>query len=196
MRRGPRASLVVTATIVGATVAPGFGAAQPRPQSPQDRPAPQPFGLFLANEGIILVGGQGAVVVFDALFRDGVEGYQTISREGPTLEDPWHFAGGVTLAVASHHHPDHFDAPAVLAHLRTNPGTRFVSTETAVDLLRALNPTESVMSRVTASWPVEGERDLLDFGTVRLETLNLHHGRGRSPTVQNLGHLVEAGGLR
>jgi L-ascorbate metabolism protein UlaG (beta-lactamase superfamily) len=53
-----------------------------------------------------------------------------------------------------------------------------------------------VLERIEAVLPLEGERPVvLDLG-LELQVLNLHHGRGRTPPVQNLGFLVEMGGVR
>ena len=55
---------------------------------------------------------------------------------------------------------------------------------------------EEVAGRVAAFWPDEGQRAAFSHAGVRLTVLNLHHGRGRNPTVQNLGLLLDVGGLR
>lgn len=156
----------------------------------------EPHGIFLGNEGIVLNPDGTSLVLLDGLFREGVDGYQTVPpRLRETFEGAIRIGGGVSLAVATHHHPDHFDAAAVVAYLEANPSGRFVSTPNAVARIRDLAPGDDVMSRVVSSYPAENERESFEFDGVGLQTLNLHHGRSRSE-IQNLGHLVEFGGLR
>ena len=189
-----RAALVAAAA-VGATLP---ASAQ---QVPHSGPSPpfEPFGIYLANEGVALNLDGPSLIVIDGLFREGVRGYQTIEPEVRERFEGEVFMDAGRLALATHHHPDHFDAGAVLAHLSNNPGSRFVSTPTAVSLLEALDPPPEVRARISASYPAESERERFDFegrrGSIRLQTLNLHHGRRGTP-IENLGHLVEAGGLR
>lgn len=182
--------LVALGLIVGLA---GSTSAQQRPHSgPTPDPAFRPFGLYFGNEGVFLNPG-GDWVLIDGLFRNGVRGYQTVPA--PWLDG---FEGRMPHGVilASHHHADHFDPESVLAHLQSNPKSEFVSTPNAVALIRELDPGAGVLARVHASYPDEGDRESFEFGRrVRLQTLNLHHGRSRSE-IQNLGHLVDAGGFR
>src|SRR5262245_25828774 len=79
---------------------------------------------YLANEGFMIAGG-GRKLLIDALFREGVEGYATITpatRE--LLEQARSPFDGVDAVFAAHFHDDHFDAEAVLAHLTHNLNTR------------------------------------------------------------------------
>lgn len=51
------------------------------------------------------------------------------------------------------------------------------------------------MARARGLMPAEGQRVELAPNGVGLTLLNLHHGRHRSPPVQNLGFLIEIGGV-
>ncbi len=157
---------------------------------------------YLANEGVLIVAA-GRTVVLDALFREGVVHY---ARPGVSIREPLEEAtgafSGLDLVLATHHHADHFDAEAVLRHLRSNPEGRFISTLQAVSRLEAAEAAagggagaESVMSRVTGAWPAEGDRETVAFGRIEVELLNLHHGR-RGEEVQNLGFLLDIDGFR
>lgn len=177
------------------------------------RPAPPDSALiaYIANEGVMLVAA-GKTVLIDALFRDGVSGYETVaSSMREALERGIGAFSGVELVLASHHHPDHFDAAAVLRHLANNPIARFVSTRQASALLDAASAagTEGALKtsvggvdqtasleRVVGVWPEEGRDTLLAFGDIELRVLNLHHGRDFDPPVENLGLLVNAGGFK
>jgi L-ascorbate metabolism protein UlaG (beta-lactamase superfamily) len=82
----------------------------------------------VANAGVMLRCGTTAVLV-DALFREGVDGYETIeasTREA--LETGRAPFDGVVLVLATHNHRDHFDAAAVARHLRANRQAEFWGT--------------------------------------------------------------------
>lgn len=152
---------------------------------------------FLANEGFLLSAGETRVLV-DALFGDGIAGYPAVPEEiRRDLEGGAGRFAGVDLVLASHHHGDHFDPQAVARFLRAQPTARFVSTPQAVERLRQAAPGDALAGRAEGIWPPEGERVSLELGDdLRLSILNLHHGRGRRPEVQNLGFVIELGGLR
>ncbi len=182
-----RTGAVAFVAIVAALALPPVEASG-QPPSSHGRSAPERFGLHLGNEGVLVSLGTDWVLI-DGLYREGVDGYRTVPE---TLLLDRKFMG-VGVVLATHHHADHFDAATVLAHLAANPGNHFVSTPDAVDRLHALEPAGAVRSRIRASYPVEGERERFELGRFGLETLNLHHGRGRG--IQNIGHLVTGGGL-
>ncbi|MCL4703739.1 MBL fold metallo-hydrolase [bacterium] len=149
---------------------------------------------YLANEGFMIAGG-GKKVLVDALFREGVAGYAVIS---PTTRELLEQArapfDNVDAAFATHFHADHFDAEAVLAHLKNNPQSFFFSTNQAADKLRATGRFEAIKTRVNAALPKEGERFHYEHRDLRVQLLNLHHGRTRP--IENLGFIVEIGGKR
>jgi len=150
---------------------------------------------YLANEGFLLAAGERRVLV-DGLHGDGLPTYPALGaphRERlETAAEPF---AGIDVVLATHHHADHFDARAVARLLAHEPGAVFVSTPQAVERLRAaLGEVAIDEKRVRAVAPREGERVALDFEGIRVEALNLHHGRGRG--VDNLGFLVTIGGLR
>ncbi len=185
----------------GALVALGLFIGLVGPTSAQQRPHNRsatpfvPHGVLMANEGVWLNLTGPDPIIIDGLFREGVSGYRTVDRdllgrlEGRVPRTQH-------LILATHHHADHFDPASVLAHLRSNPESEFVSTPNAVALIREMDPGADILARVHASYPEEGEREAFEFGRhFRLQTLNLHHGRSRSE-IQNLGHLVDVGGFR
>ena len=151
---------------------------------------------YLGNEGFLIAAGDRKVLV-DALFGDGIDGYPVVP---PTprrqLEAAAGDFAGVDLVLATHYHDDHFDAQAVARHLRANPDARFVSTRQAVERLRQLPDFDQLADRVEGYWPAEGERVSMEHGGIAVTILNLHHGRDRRPEVQNLGFLIDLGGLQ
>lgn len=145
---------------------------------------------YLANEGFLLAAGDDKVLI-DALFP-GLAGYSRVPE--PTrsdLESARPPFDGVDLVLASHFHGDHFGAHQVARHLAASDAL-FVSTPDAVEKLRALSlgPPDAV-----AHHPDEGNRATVEVSpALRVTILNLHHGRTRAE-IQNLGFLIEIGGL-
>lgn len=113
---------------------------------------------YLANEGFMIAGG-GKKILIDALFREGVGGYAVLSTATRALlEQACSPFDGVEAVFATHFHADHFDAEAVLAHLKNNPQAFFFSTNQAADKLRATGQFDAVKTRLVATLPKEGER--------------------------------------
>lgn len=149
---------------------------------------------YLANEGF-MVEAAGRRVLLDALFREGVDGYATLSPgTRARLESAAAPFGDAAFVLATHFHADHFDAEAVAAYLEASPGTRFVSTPQALQRLASLSRASEVTVRADGLWPAEGRRAVREHRGVRVQALNIHHGRTRP--VENLGLLVELGGSR
>ncbi len=150
----------------------------------------------LANEGFLIAAGETKVLV-DALYGDGIAGYAVVPDEPRSqLEAASGRFEGVDLVLASHYHDDHFNARAVARHLKNNPGARFVSTLQAVDRLKRLESFEDLADRIEGYWPEEGATETVEYAGIKVTVLNLHHGRGRRPPVQNLGLLIDLGGVR
>lgn len=152
---------------------------------------------YLGNDGFLLAGG-GRTVLIDALFGDGIEGYERVSPElRSRLEAGEAPFDTVDLVLATHYHPDHFAPAAVIGYLRSNPRAAFLSTPQAVEELEPLlADLPQVGERVEEVFPPRGRPVRLSRGGVDLEVYNLHHGKGRRPPVQNLGFLFEIGGLK
>jgi L-ascorbate metabolism protein UlaG (beta-lactamase superfamily) len=149
---------------------------------------------YLANEGFMIAGG-GKKVLIDALFREGVGGYAVLSTATRALlEQARSPFDGVDVALATHFHADHFDAEAVLAHLKNNSQVFFFSTNQAADKLQATGQFDAIKTRVVATLPKEGERSHNKHRGLRVQLLNIHHGRGRP--IENLGFIVEIAGKR
>lgn len=154
---------------------------------------------YLANEGFLIAAGETRVLV-DALHRGAVQGYPKLP---PAMQEDLEAArgafAGVDLVLVTHHHGDHFDPEAVSRHLLANPSARLVSTPQVVERLRREFPSfPQIAERLSAVLPAEGERREQPLGTpgLALTVLNLHHGRGLDPPVENLGFLIELGGVR
>ena len=146
----------------------------------------------VANEGFLLEGG-GRKVLVDALF-DGIGGYRkAVGEVRSKLESARPPFDGVVLAVATHYHDDHFSPGPVLRFLKANPKAHFLSTPQAVAKLR-VGKDPALSGRVSSAYPAEGRIESRTIESVRIDVLNLHHGRGRQPLVENLGYVVHLGG--
>jgi L-ascorbate metabolism protein UlaG (beta-lactamase superfamily) len=147
-------------------------------------PAPGVRVTYLANEGVLVEGG-GVRILIDALFRDSMDPYERHSRDVQeqleTGEKPF---DGVTLALATHFHLDHWDAGAITRFLRKNPSALFASTEHGT----AMMPYD-VRERARSLWPASGGTSSLDVAGVKVVAIPLTHR-----TTQNLGYRVEVGG--
>ena len=147
----------------------------------------------VANAGFLIGTGESKVLI-DALFDEGIRGYGQIPDElRPALVGGQPPFDGVDLALATHFHRDHFGRDAVRRFLAANPRALFVSTRQAVDALGEL-PAD-LQGRARAIVPPEGDSRTIEHRGVRVEILNLHHGRDRRPPVENLGFLVTLAGM-
>lgn len=149
----------------------------------------------LGNGGFLIEAG-GREVIVDGLYR-GLRGYvapteeqrRARERAAPPFDE-------IDLVLATHHHGDHFDAEVVARHLAANPRGVLISTPTAVDLVGGnREDLPGFSDRLRPVYPREGESIHLEVGDIDVEVLNLHHGRGRKPPVENLGFLVRMGGV-
>jgi L-ascorbate metabolism protein UlaG (beta-lactamase superfamily) len=119
----------------------------------------------LGNEGFLVEVGSSTVIV-DGLYR-GLRGYvapteqQLRARE--RAEPPFDV---MDLVLATHHHPDHFDAKVVASHLKSNPRAVIVTTPMAVELIRGnAEQFRSISKRVRAVFPAEGETEDVEIDT-------------------------------
>lgn len=136
---------------------------------------------YLANEGVLVEGG-GTRILIDALFRDGLDPYARHSRKvQEDLETGRTPFDGISLALATHFHLDHWDAGAISRFLRGNPHSLFASTEHATAML----PSE-LRDRVRDLWPRDGRTSTLLVGPVKVTALPLKHG-----ATQNLAYRLD-----
>lgn len=155
---------------------------------------------YLANEGF-MIEGSGNRVLVDALIGEQIIGYNALPDElRRPLEQGTGEWGDVDIAIASHHHADHFDPNSVIRFLAANREAVFVSTPQAIERVhRSLGEAAShdpeLLVRLRAVLPKEGEVERLEIRGVEIEFLNLHHGP-LTPPVENLGIIVSLDGMR
>ncbi len=149
---------------------------------------------YLANEGFLLSSGSYKVLI-DGLFREGVDGYAKLSTEyQEALETAQAPFDTVDVALATHHHADHFHAGAVCRFLESSPVTEFVSTLQALNQMRTActNPA-AVGDRVAAGLLSDGTAQPFILDDLKIESVFLHHGANNP--VENIGFILELGGL-
>ena len=152
---------------------------------------------YLGNAGFLISSGEHQVLI-DGLYRGDTGGYAVIPPETlQKLEQAEAPYDTIDLVLATHHHPDHFDAQSVARHLQNNPEAHFISTPQAVDRLKAaVDDFSTLASRVQAELPAEDLQSLIELPGIKIRALNLHHGRDAATPVENLGFLVELDGKK
>lgn len=150
---------------------------------------------YVGNEGFIIDAGESKVLV-DALYGSGVAGYVPNSpSRRRKLEKGMPPFDHIDVALATHYHADHFDPSVVGMHLANNRSTSFVSTRQAVEQLEdEFEGSKLIRDRVIGVLPAEGRRDTMVFDGITVVAVNLHHGRSRP--VDNLGFIIDIGGIR
>jgi L-ascorbate metabolism protein UlaG (beta-lactamase superfamily) len=141
---------------------------------------------FTSNAGFLIVCG-GKKILIDALYPGDVasETLALMENARPPFD-------GVDLVLATHDHYDHFGPASVGRHLEANPKAVFVSTESAVDMLRVSYPGfGDIEERVVSIQLPRGASVQETVNGIDLEILNLPHGPERNYT--NLGFVISLG---
>ncbi|MGE0554619.1 MAG: MBL fold metallo-hydrolase [Gemmatimonadales bacterium] len=160
------------------------------------RPQDPPLTLtYLGNMGVLLERG-GRKAVIDGLHRGGLPEYAAVPPRllGPLETNREPFAG-ITLALTTHRHADHFDARSVAARLAADSGVVYAAAAETVDTLLARSAAAPGDPRIRAiepgpqrAIPLAGA---LDWATV----IDLPHNATRR-SVANVGFLLDFAGIR
>lgn len=150
---------------------------------------------YIANEGVFVI-ADGKKVLVDALFRQGVEGYDVVPSElRKKIEQAEQPFDKVDLVLASHYHADHFDPIAVSTHLSNNSSTLFVSTNQSVEKLKTVKEFwGKIEKQARAIVPKEGTWETIIHNGIKLQIIYLHHGRSRP--IENLGLIFHLDGKK
>ena len=154
---------------------------------------------WLANAGFLLVAGESKVLI-DGFLAEDAYGYGALAPAD--LEELVEARGvfdGIDVALASHHHADHFQADVARRFLAAEPGCSFPSSPLVIAALAPEPAVEIAGARRVYPAPTElDERTFVldEGGDVRVEFLNLPHAAPPDPHEENLGHLITAGGVR
>ena len=153
--------------------------------------------VYLANEGFLVRAGEHSLVI-DAFVTEPYGEYAAVPAAlfadllsaKPPFQD-------VDLALASHAHRDHFQAKPAAEFLRARAAVRFLSSPQVADELLAELGKHGAAARIEALLPEARQALAAPAEGIRVELLRLPHAGGaRSAEVQNLGHLIELGGVR
>ncbi len=148
---------------------------------------------YTGNEGFA-ISVEGRKILVDALYHEGVSGYVSPSKaQRDKMESGQPPFDGVSLALATHYHADHFHPQAVGTFLQNNQAATFISTDQARKALsKAFPGYEGIKDRVRGLTPAEGAVAQEKVGDLDIQIFNMHHGRNR--TVENVGFLIRTGG--
>jgi L-ascorbate metabolism protein UlaG (beta-lactamase superfamily) len=150
---------------------------------------PGPTVEYLANEGVLVTGGDIAVVI-DGLFGDGLPEYPvvpTVTRD--SLEAALGRFGDIDLVLVTHRHDDHFDPAAVSRHLEANPEAVLIAPGDAAAAF-APDRLERYGERVQSLDLLPGSYVRLDMGGFAVEALGLAHAE-----IGHVGYRIELPGL-
>lgn len=170
--------------------------------SAQANPTPKPAQVgnvevtYIANEGVLIAAGDKKVLI-DGLhlkYRDEYA-YPPDELRGKLEKAEGEFKG-IDLVLVSHIHKDHFDPASVGRLLESERHSILASSPQVVQAMKENFPEyEKVKSRVHAVGFEFGKESRLEMG-IFVRYLALSHGTGRHASIQNIGHVVELGGLR
>jgi L-ascorbate metabolism protein UlaG (beta-lactamase superfamily) len=149
---------------------------------------------YLANEGFYLRHGEHALVI-DAFVTEPYGGYAVVPAElfQALLEGQVPFQD-VDLALTSHFHRDHFQAEAAARFFAARPAIPFLS---APQVLAELEKHSPAKEGIEPFLPEKSERAKASAGAIQIEFLRLPHSGGApAASVENLGHVVDLGGVR
>ena len=126
---------------------------------------------FTSNAGFLIITG-GKKILIDALYPGDVSPETLALMEN--AEPPF---DGVDLVLATHDHFDHFGPQPVGKHLSNNPEAVFVSTESAVEMLRqGYDSFDEIEERVIPIHVHRGSTVQKTVDGIELEMLSLSHG--------------------
>ncbi|GEM_PF-1366651 len=144
----------------------------------------------LGGEGIMIQWG-GVKILIDALVRDALPLTTSERRRLQGAVSPY---DGVTLALVTHPHYDHFDAGYAAQFLLHSPGTRLVSLAETAEAMREQDGWDQIADRVVGIPFSAAAQTRLEVGAAVVTAFHLEHtGLGSIP---NLAFLIEIGGRR
>lgn len=147
---------------------------------------------YLANEGFLIRSGETKVLI-DAFVTEPYSMYAAVPEATfAAMVDGEPPFDGVDLVLASHVHDDHFQARAADAYLGARDAVPFLSSPQVVGKVAVRDE-----DRIVALLPPDEKTREAERGDVKVEFLRLPHAGGaRAREVQNLGHLIDVGGVR
>ena len=146
---------------------------------------------YVANAGVMFETA-GRKFLFDAPIREGISPYATPSAEQRArLEGAMAPFDGVTAILITHWHEDHFSAPAVAAHLRSNPQSVVVSSREVIARVRDAAGTGIAPERLIGVTPSPGAWQRVVVDEVPVNVLRIRHNPARRLPLEHVGFVVE-----
>lgn len=149
----------------------------------------EPAVEYLANEGVLVTGGDIAVVI-DGLFGEGLPEYPVVpAAVRDSLEGAVGRFQDIDLVLVTHRHDDHFDPAAVARHLDANPEATLIAPGDAI----AAFPPDQLERYGERLQPLDlapGSYLRLDVGGFAVEALGLAHAE-----VGHVGYRIELPGM-
>jgi L-ascorbate metabolism protein UlaG (beta-lactamase superfamily) len=152
---------------------------------------------FLANAGFLLRSGRYSVLI-DAFLREPYHLYDALPPQ--TLQDlsnarpPF---DGLVLALVSHAHPDHFQVRPAEKFLSHNKQAQLISSPQVLAAFKGgAQDYAAVQKKLMPVRPQVGLPLPLMHEEMSVTFLNLRHTGQENQDVQNIGHLIEMGGVK
>lgn len=151
----------------------------------------------LANEGVIIDDGATRIMI-DGLVVEPYALYGGLPESlAKAFRDVTGLFEGIDLALASHQHHDHNQPEFACRFLQHSPRTRMLSSRQVFDLMRErCRQFITTTSQVRVIDPSYGMPVAMREEGAEITAYLLSHGTGKYARLQNLGHLVDIGGLR
>lgn len=148
---------------------------------------------YLGNMGVMLAGG-GRVVVVDGLHRGELAEYAAIPDTLLTLlENGRAPYARISVALTTHRHGDHFNPLSVASRLSADTAMMYAAPAETIDSLVGRSAAWASSPRILRLGPpVAGRERVVDGVTA----LGLPHNPTRTRLAENVGYLIEIGGLR
>lgn len=148
---------------------------------------------YLGNMGVLLEAGERRIVV-DGFHRGGLAEYAAVPvRLLEPLEGARPPFTSLTAALTTHRHKDHFDSRSVASRLTADSLVLYAGPPEVIDSVSAALPALPNRSRIRAVRPIGDDRIRIADGILGL---NLPHNPTPSRRAENVGYLIEIGGLK
>ncbi len=152
---------------------------------------------YVANEGVLIQSGSKQVLI-DALHKPYISEYLATPQKvlddmmasRPPFED-------IELLLVSHIHGDHFNAELVGEYLQVSQTARLFTTlqarsEIAINFSGFANITDKTQA---IRYHAEMDTSFSAKG-IQVRMVRIAHGGARWSAMQNVGHIVELGGMK
>ncbi len=152
---------------------------------------------YIANEGVLIASGNHQVLI-DALHKPYQPAYlptpPAIESKIMRAEKPF---DSIDFLLVSHVHKDHFDAQTVARYLEAQQEPVLFSSSQVIDSVLTYRDDSAVpVTRLKRVLYQDGKVSSQEQNGVIVNAGKVSHGSARFRWVENLGHVVEAGGLR